>query len=512
MKRFFYSLALITLLSAGVLPTYAQTTEGENEVSPTAIITASTTQTFTEKTITLNAGQSTIPEGVQVEEVLWNLGDGVQTTGEEITHAYKRPGTYTVRLIVRTDRGVAEDRIEVSVYDHVMILLADSSAPEEAIEVKRAQAAKKDLLLLVLRPRSGGPEVVVEEELTTQLLDARDAFQKAPIILTWTSGSVGASVLSKFAQRVRQAEGFVGGESSVHEKGFIILSDTPFGVLAPTAQSIFDQLEPAYVMISRPQALDLLLEPYAAETAKQTIISQPISHRLLGPFSARTIEDVNILNFFSFGINYLVNRGVPLSSITLILMLPIIATILSFSRQVVGIKAFGIVTPAMTTLSFLVMGLQYGLIVFSAVLLAGTLTRLVMRKFHLLYLPRMALVLTSVSFAILLLFALGVALNNNTLLSFSIFPILILTLLAEEFISVQFTSGFKRAFTITAWTLALSILCYYIVSWELLRTLVISYPEVTLLALPLNVLLGRWGGLRVTEYFRFRKLLRYVQQ
>jgi len=76
---------------------------------------------------------------------------------------------------------------------------------------------------------------------------------------------------------------------------------------------------------------------------------------------------------------------------------------------------------------------------------------------------------------------------------------------------VQFTSGARSALTITAWTLLLSIACYYIVSWELLRTIVISYPEVIILGIPINILLGRWSGLRVTEYFRFRKLLRYSQ-
>ncbi|MGH9857755.1 MAG: 7TM domain-containing protein, partial [Acidobacteriota bacterium] len=390
------------------------------------------------------------------------------------------------------------------------LLIADGSVSESELALKQQQAAEAGLLLRVLRAH-GSTEVVTEDDLTKQLIDARDILARSNLVITWTSGSVGSSVLSKFAQHIRQSEGIAFSDINIEEKGIIILSETPFGVLAPSAQAAFDQLRPSYILLTRPQALDLLLEPLASEAAKERIFASPVTHRLLGTFSARVVNARNPLNFISLGINYLVNRGVPINSITLVLMLPVIATILSFSRQVIGIKAFGLVTPAITTLSFLVMGLRYGLIVFIAVLLAGTLTRMVMRQLRLLYLPRMALVLTSVSISILTLFGIGVATNNTTLVSFSIFPILILTLLAEEFIALQFKAGARPALIVTAWTLALAIGCYFIVSWELLRTVIVSYPEVVLLAIPINILLGRWGGLRLTEYFRFRKLLRYVQ-
>jgi len=192
-------------------------------------------------------------------------------------------------------------------------------------------------------------------------------------------------------------------------------------------------------------------------------------------------------------------------------MLPVIATILAFARQVIGIKSFGLITPAMTTLSFLVMGLQYGLIVFVVIVLSGTLTRSVLRRLRLLYLPRMALVLTSVSLSLLLLLAIGVANDQSSVLSFSIFPALILTILAEEFIAAQFKLGVRPAMTLTIWTLILSTVCYFTVSSELFRTLILSYPEIILLSIPINIALGQWSGLRITEYFRFREILRYAK-
>lgn len=505
----FLLLFIATPLSLLAQEDQDQNNDEENEEPVVEINLGDDRQTFLDKTISFDASDVNIPEDASIEEIVWNFGDGVRTTGDEVSHAYTKPGTYEASVTLSTSAGQAEDSVEIQVFEYVATLVADNTIPEDQIALRVQQAAANDLHLVVLRAKGSGPEVLIEEELSRQLIDSRDAISKSNLIITWTSGSVGANALSKYAQHIRQADELSLTDLNMASKGVITLSETPIGALSPNTQSAYDQLEPAYVLITRPQALELLItEPLSADAARGVIFESPIEHRVLGSFSARTVRDLGVTNFMSFGINYLVNHGVAINSITLILMLPIIATILSFSRQVIGIKAFGIITPAMTALSFLVIGLQFGLIVFSAVLLSGTVTRLIVRKLHLLYLPRMALVLTSVSLAILVLLGLGIATDDASTLSFSIFPVLILTLLAEEFISVQFSSGARRALTITAWTLLLSIACYFIVSWELLRTVVLSYPEVTLLAIPINIIIGRWSGLRLTEYFRFRQLFR----
>ncbi|HSX24880.1 MAG TPA: PKD domain-containing protein [Candidatus Andersenbacteria bacterium] len=510
MKLFIRSTYIVAaiLLFASASHANAQDSQ-QNKLS--VHITQGNGQSFVGKANNFSIGDEQLPDSSIHITTLWSFGDGTSMEGTAISHAYKTAGTYTVRVSQTSSDGQhSEDTTQIKIFSHVAILVADNSFPNDQIDIKQQQAAREQVLLIVVQPKTNGPETVTEEALTNQLLDARDAIQKADYILVETSGSVGSSVLSKLAQHIKQSSDLSFEDLGIKDKGIFILSDTPFGVLVPAAQAAFDQLRPSYILLTKPEAIDLVLEPMTADEAKQSIITSNIDHRLLGPFSARTVKDIGITNAISFGINYLVNKGVPINSITLILMLPVIATILSFSRQVIGLKAFGLVTPTMTTLSFLVMGLPYGLIVFAAVLLSGTLTRLVLRTLHLLYLPRMALVLTSASIAILLVFALGATRDASILASFSIFPILMLTLLAEEFIALQFKSGAKTAFTVTTWTLILSIGCYFIVSWQLLRTIIVSYPEIVLLTIPLNILFGRWSGLRITEYIRFRHLLRYI--
>ncbi|MAF80895.1 hypothetical protein CL628_02670 [bacterium] len=459
-------------------------------------------------TVNFDLSDSTIAEEVTIDEVLWEFGDGVRAIGQTTSHSYTQPGSYLVKLTIATSEGQSEDTAGIRVFDSAIVLLADSTASDNQLELAREQAATNGILLAVLKAKSNGPEALIEEELTQALLAAREEVGKADLIATWTSGSVGANVLSRFAQQVRQSGELPVADLSLTTKGIFVLSDTPFTVLAPTAQSMFDQWRPAYVLLTDPDALPLLFNSVEPEAARLGVVESPLRYRQLGTFSSRTISELGVTNFMSFGLNYLVNGGVSISNIVLILMIPVIATILVFARQVIGLKAFGILTPAMTTLSFLVLGLQVGLIVFVVVFLSGSLTRLLLKRLQLLYLPRMALVLTSASLAILVMLGVGAATNVTTQLSFTIFPILILTILAEEFIAVQFTQGARSALKLTAWTMLLSVLCYFVVSWELLRTVLLAYPELMLLTIPINIAMGRFTGLRLTEYIRFRDLLR----
>ncbi|MDP3997238.1 MAG: 7TM domain-containing protein [Candidatus Andersenbacteria bacterium] len=514
MNKFFNItlLLFLVLLTAPFTPAQGQDDQNNNDNPDTSVQADAgpSRMTLIGKKISFDSSASSVNGDVAIQEIFWDFGDGTTTTGTKVSHAYTRPGTFKVRLVITSSLGQSEDSTSVDVFSRVMILLTDNNASDEQLNIYQQQAAQEKLLLLVIKSKSGGPEALVEEDLTKQLVNAREEVSQANIITAWTSGSVGANVLSKFGQHIKQADELSFNDLDMNHKGIFLLTDTPFAVLSPTSQSTFDQLRPEYVALARPDALPLLFSSKTAADSRENIIAAQIEHRLFGTFSSRAVSDIGPTNFMSFGINYLVNRGVPINNILLILMIPVITTILSFARQVIGIKAFGLITPAMTTLSFLVMGLQTGLIVFVVVLLSGTLTRLLLRRLHLLYLPRMALVLTTASLAILVLLGISAATGKTATLSFSIFPILILTILAEEFIAVQFTRGLRTALRITVWTLVLVIISYFIVSWQLLRTLLLSYPETILLAIPINIILGRFSGLRLTEYLRFRELLRYT--
>ncbi len=214
----------------------------------------------------------------------------------------------------------------------------------------------------------------------------------------------------------------------------------------------------------------------------------------------------------SFITQYMVSQGVPQETVVLLLMLPIVATIIAFARQIIGIKGFGIYTPLILSFAFLSTGLKYGLLFFITILSVGTLARFLVKKSRLLYLPRIAIVLALVALAILTIFWLGAYTDRKGLIAASVFAILIMITLVEKFISAQVERGAKKAVILTSETLILSIICYWVASWPWLQNVVFLYPIwIFLAAIAINVLLGRWTGLRFYEYFRFRELIKHVE-
>jgi hypothetical protein len=61
----------------------------------------------------------------------------------------------------------------------------------------------------------------------------------------------------------------------------------------------------------------------------------------------------------------------------------------------------------------------------------------------------------------------------------------------------------------TAVTLLLGMLGFIILSLDYIRSLVLLYPELIFLLIPINILIGRYFGLRVTEYIKFQPVIKH---
>lgn len=196
--------------------------------------------------------------------------------------------------------------------------------------------------------------------------------------------------------------------------------------------------------------------------------------------------------------------GVPESTIVLLLLLPLVAFLIAFSRNVVGIRGFGIFLPAALAVAFVATGPLIGIVLFLVIVIVSTVVRLVLRrlKLKLQYLPRMALILWAVVVAVLggiLLLPLNVP----------IFAVLILVLLAEDFTRVQLGKSIETALNITLETLILSVMAYFVLTFKPLQVFALTKPEITLLiVVAADLVLAQYSGLRIMEIYRFRKLIK----
>lgn len=212
-------------------------------------------------------------------------------------------------------------------------------------------------------------------------------------------------------------------------------------------------------------------------------------------------------NVIQKAIRKAIANGMPANIIVILLIFPIVASLVAFSRHIIGLKGFGIYIPAVLSVAFVSTGIITGVTVFSAVLFTALMTRPLLKKFRLPMLPRTAMLLMSVSIAILALMLAGSVYNINLILNISIFPLLIIILLTENFMETQLFSSQKEALQITFETLLIAVLCSLIIGSEPLQKFVILRPEMTLLGVAIiNLAIGKYTGLRFLEYLRFRDL------
>jgi hypothetical protein len=205
-----------------------------------------------------------------------------------------------------------------------------------------------------------------------------------------------------------------------------------------------------------------------------------------------------------------VGAGVPANTIVLLLLLPIVTFVIAFSRNVVGIRGFGIFLPAALSVVFVATGPIVGLGLFLVIVAIATLVRMALRKLKikLQYLPRMSFILWAVVFGVLGVLFMAPVLNFPSLANVSIFAVLVLILLAEEFSRVQLGKSAKTAVNLTFETLVLSLISYAFLVFQPVRAYVLLNPEISLiLVAAADLILGKYTGLRVMEYYRFRKLI-----
>lgn len=212
-------------------------------------------------------------------------------------------------------------------------------------------------------------------------------------------------------------------------------------------------------------------------------------------------------NFIRYAVENAVKKGLPVNTVVLILLFPLIVAIVAVSRHLIGVRGIGILTPALLSVAFLATGIWVGVGLFLLILLVATTARILLKRLKLQYLPRMSLLLWFVSAGVLGILILTANVGMQNIATVGIFPILILMSLAETFIDIQVGRSASEAKDIIFQTFVLSIISSLILAWEEVQKGVLLYPEVIFFGVALlDILIGKYTGLRLTEYLMFKRV------
>lgn len=236
--------------------------------------------------------------------------------------------------------------------------------------------------------------------------------------------------------------------------------------------------------------------------------SGPARGKLEQYMFSRELGPLGITNFLQHLMLRAVELGVPANTLVLLLLFPIVGAIIAAGRHLVGLRGFGLFTTAALSIALLATGIVVGILMFTFILVAATLGRMLVRRLKLQYLPRIALMLWFVSLGIFFLLSISPYIGIGNLITISIFPILLLVLFAETYIGTRIGLGFRRSIELTVETILLAVICYLVLSLETLQRFAVLNPEATVLSVAVfDIFLGKYVGLRLLEYWRFRELL-----
>jgi hypothetical protein len=218
---------------------------------------------------------------------------------------------------------------------------------------------------------------------------------------------------------------------------------------------------------------------------------------------------LGVTNVLRYAVREAVRQGVPANTIVLVLLFPVVAAIIAASRHLLGLRGFGLFTPAVLSVAFVATGIVVGILLFLVILAVATVGRIVLKSLRLQYLPRMALLLWFVSLGVFGALFTAPFINLGALVKVGIFPILILILLAESFIEVQIGKSQREAIELTVETIILALICSLILSFDTVQKFAILNPEILVLGVAVfNTFIGKYVGLRLSEYLKFKKLLK----
>ncbi|OGJ62497.1 hypothetical protein A3J34_05050 [Candidatus Peribacteria bacterium RIFCSPLOWO2_02_FULL_51_10] len=438
----------------------------------------------------------------------WSIDETKQFIGQNVVAIYtpEKAGKLTFRLRVRSTDLKGKDRESVTThqviaYRRKILLVADSSIDDSAINLLRDAAMENGIFVDLVKGIPTSASLSEEDSIVSQLTGRLNLFTGADSIVVWGSGIEGLQAL------MRAIDGNTAYRSTVRYQTVVVITGHGLTTVSRIARSAFSFLNPAQIIVTRKEALNSLTEIPVITDFRSSLEQRGIPQITL---TAATVR-YQPWDLFSIFINFMLSHGVAGQTVILLLMLPVIATIFTFLKQVIGITTFGLYTPSIVALSFLALGWQTGLIFLLFILVSGYVTRALMRPWRLLYYPKVAIILTAVCLTLLLLTGLGTWAGVSFALG-TVFILLILSTLAENFINLKTEEGLWSAFLAIAETVLGALLCVFIVSLPSFQTLILAYPELIILTIFINIFLGRWTGLRLVEYFRFYEVIKHLHE
>lgn len=459
------------------------------------------------KRFILDATRSNIPQGL-TPAYAWDFGDGTKETGEEAVHLYEKPGKYQITLSITVEGKSYTATTSVFAYKQIVTFFynGDNAILQNNIPAISDLAEKYGTYLHVISSSEGNP-LLTEDSISEELLGQSDIIQRSAVIVGGPSGTSFLSALAKLTS---------GPNASVQlqDKTVIVTTKDSLWLSRRIAQRMLGTLKPEELVLVSKDPFSTLSFLIQSEDPKQLMTKLPKDEYVV--MNSESSQEWPIMAL-SWLVTAGITNGIPGQVLVFILFMPFILTIISFIKQCIGIETVGLFQTVVLVLSFYIIGGTFGTMTMILAILVGLLVRFVLKKANILFLSKMTLLVSVSSLSILALLVggsifgvyFGIDTSSSQRALLSIFPMLLIAVQADKLSLLVLNRDAPREYLRLIATYVAVLVSYFLIKSDILELLVLAIPEIVLIPLLLQYLIGRYTGLRVMEYLRFRELFRH---
>ena len=323
---------LLTLACVALFPLQLQAATGDiiNSNVPLRPIISGPDDVAIRRTLVLEASASLgIGEDTTYRWYRDNISFPISKTVEAV-YTPEKAGTTTIKLVISTtiDGEVVESETEktITVYERKIVLIADETVSIDKLNIHQKAAEEKGIFLPVLKPSSAASVPLASEEPLIKFIKEQSSILNgAEAIVLWTDGITGLQAF------MRAIEGDAELMQSIKTQTIILISNRSIQTLGRIANGPFAVLRPDSILITRKNALNPLFDTANIQEFVSELEQRDNDYLIVNASNA----GIRPWNLLSSLVNYMLTHGVSSQTVILLLMLPVIAMILAFLKQVV---------------------------------------------------------------------------------------------------------------------------------------------------------------------------------
>jgi hypothetical protein len=189
-----------------------------------------------------------------------------------------------------------------------------------------------------------------------------------------------------------------------------------------------------------------------------------------------------------------------------ILLMPVGALIVIFTRVVLGVRTAGTFMPILLAIAFVQTSLLSGVLIFLLILAVGLWVRSYLSRLDLLLVSRIAAVVVIVVGMMAMISIVSYKLGIEQALTVTFFPMIVIAWTIEHMSILWEDDGPVEVLIQTTGSLLVAIFCYIAMTNRYIEHWMFNFPELLLVLLGTIIILGHYTGYRVSELIRFRHM------